>query len=449
MNLHYKKDGPVARIVLDNPPVNVFTPALHKRFYEILTDFIADDSVHVAVWTAAGDRAFCAGDDIKSPRIERSAAETVQRVLGVRHDDESLEYPGWERDVIELVRYKPIIAAVDGHCLGQGFIYLMLLGDLRIATTRAKFGLPEIKYGMGGAGGMMQLARQLPPSAAMWMVLTGESYNAEAALRHHIVNEIVAPEQLEARAMEIAERVASHPPLAVRTEMEACYRTSEMSKADAIAFTSHLYRLQRLAMDPTPPLANPSRKGSSNTERRITVWVAKPATRPMPNAANNFVMVNGKPKIGIIRKNICGSISGDASQKAITGASGTPAPRSPAMIGTTPQEQNGDTAPKTAASTTERRGFPANAIAICWSRPVAFATAATSTEIIRNGKIPHRAAPVKTKLSLACCGTRSANPASNAIVTNTTRSIFPTRRAIELGSESKGITGSTRTFIPE
>lgn len=77
MPLHYAKENAIARIVMDNPPVNVFTPALHKEFLEILKDFVADDSVHVAVWSATGDRAFCAGDDIKTPRVERTLAERV------------------------------------------------------------------------------------------------------------------------------------------------------------------------------------------------------------------------------------------------------------------------------------------------------------------------------------------------------------------------------------
>ena len=79
MPIQYTKDGPVARIVLDNPPVNVFTPQLHKDFLAILKEFIADDTVHVAVWTGAGDRSFCAGDDIKTPRQERTVRQIVER----------------------------------------------------------------------------------------------------------------------------------------------------------------------------------------------------------------------------------------------------------------------------------------------------------------------------------------------------------------------------------
>ena len=259
MAIHYDKQGTVARITLDNPPVNVFTPQLHKDFYEILKEFTTDDSVHVAVWTGAGTRSFCAGDDIKTPRFERTTAEMIERQLRPRRDGEPLEYPGWESEVLALTRHKPIVAAVNGHCLGQGFIYLMLLSDIRIAAPNATFGCPEIAYGMGGAGGMMRLQRIMPHTSAMWLLLTGDKFSADEALRHHIVNEVVKADQLLDRANEIAEKIAAHPPLAVRTEMEAYYRGSDMTRTDALAFTSQLYRLQRLAMGPQLPLSSGSK----------------------------------------------------------------------------------------------------------------------------------------------------------------------------------------------
>lgn len=260
MTLRYTKENKIARIVLDNPPVNVFTPALHKEFLEILQDFVADDSVHVAVWSGAGEKAFCAGDDIKTERPERTVAEMVERELSVRTEADSLEYPGWEVEIQGLTRFKPIVGAINGYCLGQGFIYMMLLTDIRIASTNAKFGLPEIKFGMGGAGGVMRLARTIPHTSAMWMLLTGEMFGPDEALHHHVINEVVEPDALEERALEVAELIAGHPPLAVRTEMEAYQRAGDMSRADGLAFASRLYRLQRLAMDQTPPLAG---KGKS------------------------------------------------------------------------------------------------------------------------------------------------------------------------------------------
>ena len=91
----------------------------------------------------------------------------------------------------------------------------------------------------------------------------------------------------------------------------------------------------------------------------------RPAEAPIKIADNSFVSVNARPKTGNIRKNICGSIKGDASQKAITGANGTPARSKPAIIGTTPQEQKGEIAPNIAAARIALIGFPEKTPAIC------------------------------------------------------------------------------------
>lgn len=262
MSFVYEVDGTIATLTLDNPPVNVLTPSHHKDLLEILREFVADPSVRVCVWTGAGERAFCAGDDIKTVRPQRTVAERVERVLAPRHEKEELDYPGWETEVLALKRYKPIIGAVHGHCLGQGFIYLMLLTDIRIAAENASLGLPEIKYGMGGAGGILRLSRQIPHAAAMWMLLTGEPYTAEEAKTYGIVNEVVSKENLMPRAMAVAKRIAAHPPIAVRTEMEAYYRGQDMTKDDALVFSSNLYRMSRLGVDSAPPLAKKDESSS-------------------------------------------------------------------------------------------------------------------------------------------------------------------------------------------
>lgn len=257
MPLQYSKHEGIATITIDNPPVNVFTPALHRKLFEILVDFLEDQGVRVGILTAIGERAFCAGDDIKSPRPKRSTAEIISRHLYPKRLADTPEYPGWESEVLNLSerRFKPIVAAINGPALGQGLIYLLQLSDIRIATPNARFGLPEIAYGMGGASGLTRLGRQIPHLSALWLALTGEPFNAEDALKNHLINEIVAPERLMTRTQEVAARIASHPPLAVRVEMEAYYRGQDMTRDQATAFTSHLYRLQRAAMDPTPPLA--------------------------------------------------------------------------------------------------------------------------------------------------------------------------------------------------
>lgn len=254
MPFRYEKSDKIATITFDNPPVNVLTPELHRDLFYILKDFLADDAISVGILTGAGQRAFCAGDDVKTIRPKRTQAEVVQRFLGPRSDTESMEYPGWESEILQLAmnRFKPMIGAVNGHCMGQGMIYLMHLTDIRIAATNATFGLPEIAYGMGGAGGLTRLMRQMPPVGAMWLALTGEPFNAEAALRYNLVNEVVAPDALQDRAKEVATLVARHPTLALRTEMETSYRSQDLTREQAVAYSANLYRLSRVAFDGQP-----------------------------------------------------------------------------------------------------------------------------------------------------------------------------------------------------
>jgi enoyl-CoA hydratase/carnithine racemase len=257
MALKYEKSDRIATITIDNPPVTVFTPDLHKEVYHILEDFLADRSIHAGILTGAGTRAFCAGDDIKTSRPKRTVAETVERHLYPIDKEATPEYPGWEHEIRRLAqeRFKPIVGAVNGPVMGQGLIYLLQLTDLRIASPNAIFGLPEIAFGMGGASGTTRLGRQIPHVAALWLALTGEPFDAEAALRNHLINEVVSQDKLMERARKIAERIAGHPPLAVRIEMEAYYRAQDMTREQATAVSGHLYRLQRTTMDTTPPLS--------------------------------------------------------------------------------------------------------------------------------------------------------------------------------------------------
>ncbi len=256
MPIHYEKSDRIAVITIDNPPVNVMTPALHKRLYDILRDFNADPDIRCGILTGAGKRAFCAGDDIKSPRPARTRLEVVERHLSPRTDGEALEYPGWEHEILTMARYKPIIGAINGVCLGQGFIFMMLLTDIRYAVPEARFGLPEIVYGMGGAGGALGLGKMIPHTAAMELLLLGDQIPAEKAEDMFLINAIVAPDQLMDRARQAARRIASHPALGVRVEMEAYQRAQDMSRANAMALSGHMYRMIRSVQDQEPPLAN-------------------------------------------------------------------------------------------------------------------------------------------------------------------------------------------------
>lgn len=247
MTIKYEKDGKVAIFTLDNPPVNAITPPMHKQFHDMLVEFNADEQVHVGILTGAGTRAFSGGDDIKNDWGYQSLEESLNAHFLPSTNESAEKRPGWERELPLLTRHKPIIAAINGPAMGQGFMYLLTYTDIRIATPNARFGLPEIAYGMGGASGQTMIARYLPSAVAMWMLLTGEPLSVEKALQHDLINEIVEPEKLLGRAKEVAAKIASHPPLAIRVEMEAFQRSLDLPRAESIAFANHLYRLQRAA----------------------------------------------------------------------------------------------------------------------------------------------------------------------------------------------------------
>ena len=252
MTIDYVKTGPVATFTIRNGKVNPLTQAMHREMHEALLDFQADPDLTVGILTGAGERGFCAGDDIKSDEPgSGSAASDLLAAMSpgpARSGDASAPGYDWADRVLGLERTKPIIGAVRGWCLGRGLAYLLKLTDIRIATPDARFGLPEIAYGMGGLAGAMQLARHVPPTTAWEMALTGEPIDAAEALRVHLVNRIVEPAALIAEAERIAGLITRHPPLGVRIEFESSRRAEGLSPGDAYAMGTHLYRLQRLAL---------------------------------------------------------------------------------------------------------------------------------------------------------------------------------------------------------
>jgi len=253
--LKYETSGHIATITIDNPPVNVFTPAMHKQMFEILQEFTADTNIRCGILTGAGDKSFSAGDDIKSKRPDRTRQEVVERHLTPSRSFDTEEYPGWEHEVMTMPRFKPIVGAANGYCFGQGFIYFNLLSDIRYATSNAVFGMPEIAYGMGGAGAALSLGKMIPHVAAMELLLLGEKIDAEKAHRLFLVNDVVDPEKLMDTAWAAAERIASHPPLGIRVEMESYLRGFDMSRSDSMAMAGHMYRLARSVQSTEPPLA--------------------------------------------------------------------------------------------------------------------------------------------------------------------------------------------------
>ena len=251
MPIHYETDGSIATITIDNGRLGIMTPELHKALFHRLEEFVTDEDIHVGILKGADGCSFCAGDDLKWEPEDPSKRTMLERQLSTtRRRADPLARPGFEQEILRLERFKPMVAAVDGYALGQGFMLLTHMTDIRVCTPEAQFGLPEVAHGYGGIGGILRLGRQIPHTAAMQCMLTGERFDAEKAREWHFVNEVVSRASLEPRAREIAEKIASMPPLAIRVEMESYQRGMDMSRQDAIVLLGHFYRMTMLGGAP-------------------------------------------------------------------------------------------------------------------------------------------------------------------------------------------------------
>ena len=190
--------GQVARLTIDHPPLNLVTEAL-------ATLEAADPGdVRAVVVTGAGERAFSAGSHVGEFEAQRGPGGRA------RHELES----GVGTRLAALPM--PTIAAIEGNALGGG-LEIALCCDLRVASDRAKIGLPEVRLAVTpGAGGTQRLPRIVGPARAKELILTGKVLNAHEAERIGLVNEVVPAGQAVARATEIGEEIALRGPIAVR-----------------------------------------------------------------------------------------------------------------------------------------------------------------------------------------------------------------------------------------
>ncbi len=201
-----ERKGAVMIITINRPEVrNAVDLAVSVAIGDALDEAEGDRGVWAVVLTGAGDKAFCAGADLKAlARGERSISEEPRRA--------AWGFAGYVNHQIS----KPTIAAVNGMALGGG-TELVLASDLAIAAETATFGLPEVKRGIiAGAGGLFRLPAQIPPKLAMRMILTGEPITAAMALEWHLVNAVVPQGDVRDAALDLAERICANAPLAVQ-----------------------------------------------------------------------------------------------------------------------------------------------------------------------------------------------------------------------------------------
>jgi enoyl-CoA hydratase len=230
--LYEKRDG-VAILTLNRPEQrNAFSPQTMVLLARAWKDFRDDKAMRVAILTGAGDTAFCAGGDLKL---------LLPMFTGARKPETEWDHALMNNlgDVMAtaLLRpfelYKPIIAAINGYALAGGSEILQST-DIRVASRTASFGLTEVKRGLvPGAGSMVRLQRQIPYAKAMEILMIGDNMSAEEAHRIGFVNEVVEPEALMPRALELAAKIAKNAPLAVQAIKEAAIRTNGLPLEDA------------------------------------------------------------------------------------------------------------------------------------------------------------------------------------------------------------------------
>ena len=222
----FSHTGHIATITLNRPEkLNAMTKDMTALLEKFVAECNQSDEIRVVILTSAGEKAFCAGSDIKdldnfpTPWDWRTHSGYCEAIRSIK---------------------KPTIAAINGWALGGGLE--MALGcDIRISAPGAKFGAPEIKLGWIGGGGMTALlAEAIGSGNTAIMIMTGEPIDATRALSWGLISEVVDSDQLLPRANELAHVIAAHAPIAAESAKSNIRAAFSMSREDAIAYERDL-----------------------------------------------------------------------------------------------------------------------------------------------------------------------------------------------------------------
>ena len=249
----YELDGHVATITYNRPEVlNAVNGELRRDLNAAFSRFRDEDEAWVAIVTGAG-RAFCAGADLRD-----GAGATG-------------EFPGtfWEKPTINSFEsgweiFKPVIAAVNGPCMGYG-VTLVTWCDFVLASETAVFGYPEARLGTPAMVGAVRLPQRLAWPDAMELLLTGEPVDALRARDMGLVWRVVSPERLMDEARALAGRLLGGAPLAQRAMKEVAFRTRTMPSLEAIRFAETMRKVAGATED-----ASEGRRAAA--ERRPPEW---------------------------------------------------------------------------------------------------------------------------------------------------------------------------------
>jgi enoyl-CoA hydratase len=256
-NIRYDLRPPLAVITIDRPKVlNALNLISMTELEQAFLDLRQNPSIRAVLLTGAGEKSFVAGADIKelaslSPLEGEQVAARGQRIFHL------IENCG-----------KPVIACINGFALGGG-CELALACTLRIASSNARLGQPEVKIGIiPGYGGTQRLPRLIGKGAALKMILTGEPITAAEALRIGLVDEVVEPDQLLPRAEQIAQTIAGMAPIAIRDSIRAVNSGYDLPLASGLELEASLFGLACSTSDKVEGTR-------AFLEKRAPVWTGK------------------------------------------------------------------------------------------------------------------------------------------------------------------------------
>ena len=223
----YEVEGRVARITLNRPEsLNALTFGMMKRWREVMIAFNEDPEPLVGIVRGAGERAFCVGMDLKQLAAKRA---------------EPRDEPVTRTPPIPIIPDKPLIAAIDGYCIGGG-LELALQCDIRVATPRSQFGLPEARWNVPGSYGLHMLNRMIPLGEALHMQFTGSRIDGERAYAIGLVQRLAEPDKLDDEAKDVADGVLGCAPLAIKAIKQVVMESRHLPLAEAFEYAEPLVR---------------------------------------------------------------------------------------------------------------------------------------------------------------------------------------------------------------
>ena len=226
----YTQKDHIAYLTLNRPEVNnIINQPLAQELEAVCLQINQDNDIYVAIITGAGDRAFCSGGELVSPRPSgKYSAATAIASLG-----------------------QPVIAAINGDALGQG-LELALSCDIRLASDKAKFSFPQVAKGLIPTdGGTQRLPRIVGKGKALELILTAETISAEEALEIGLVNKVMAKEALAAEAEAMAKTMTAKGPIALKFAKEAVNKGLDLALEQGLRLEADLYFLLHTTADRT------------------------------------------------------------------------------------------------------------------------------------------------------------------------------------------------------